>query len=413
MTGTRTLYRDLTLIDGTGARPVADAAVLVEDGTVAYAGPAAGAPEADGATEIVSLGGRTVLPGFIDTHVHLGVADGRALATNHADIPLSLHALETAERMRVTLAAGVTGVRDLGGADAGFRTAQESGLVPGPRMRVALRLMSHTGGHADFTLPSGHDPHAHGLSVTEIVDSPQEARVAARRLMRDGADVIKVCATGGVSSPSDTPDDEGLTTEEIAVVVEETARHGGRPVAAHAQGAAGIRNAVLGGAASIEHGYLVDDEGIDLMLERGTFLVPTLSTFDFEDRVHLMTRKAVETKRALAERTFERITEAVRRGVRVAMGTDAGISEHGRNLNELRHLVSVGMSPMDAIVAGTRNAAELLGTADRVGTVEAGKLADLVVCDGDPLADVALLGDPGRVVMVVQGGRVVKDIRAA
>ncbi|GAA0978821.1 metal-dependent hydrolase family protein [Nocardiopsis tropica] len=413
MTGTRTLYRDLTLIDGTGAGPVADAAVLVEDGTVAYAGPAAGAPEADGATETVSLGGRTVLPGFIDTHVHLGVADGRALAVNHADIPLSLHALETAERMRVTLAAGVTGVRDLGGADAGFRTAQESGLVPGPRMRVALRLMSHTGGHADFTLPSGHDPHAHGLSVTEIVDSPQEARVAARRLMRDGADVIKVCATGGVSSPSDTPDDEGLTTEEIAVIVEEASRHGGRPVAAHAQGAAGIRNAVLGGAASIEHGYLVDDEGIDLMLERGTFLVPTLATFDFEDRVHLMTRKAVETKRALAERTFERIAEAVRRGVRVAMGTDAGISEHGRNLNELRHLVSVGMSPMDAIVAGTRNAAELLGTADRVGTVEAGKLADLVVCDGDPLADVALLGDPGRVVMVVQGGRVVKDIRTS
>ncbi|MFC7741394.1 amidohydrolase family protein [Nocardiopsis composta] len=237
----------------------------------------------------------------------------------------------------------------------------------------------------------------------------QEARVAARRLMRDGADVIKVCATGGVSSPSDTPDDEGLTVEEIAAMAAEAARHGGRPIAAHAQGAAGIRNAVRGGAASIEHGYLVDDEGIDLMLEHGAYLVPTLATFDFEDRVHLMTEKAVRTKRALAERTFERVSEAVRRGVKVAMGTDAGISPHGRNLAELGHLTRVGLSPMEAITAATRNAAELLGLADRVGTVRAGMLADLVVCEGDPLADIALPADPDNIVLVVQGGRTVKD----
>ncbi|RKS10458.1 imidazolonepropionase-like amidohydrolase [Nocardiopsis sp. Huas11] len=412
MTGARTLYRDLTLIDGTGAQPVADAAVVVEDGAIVYAGPAARTPASPPGERVVELGGRVLLPGFIDTHVHLGMEDSRELLNNTLDRTRSLHAFETGDRMRRTLAAGVTSVRDLGGADAGFRQAQERGLVSGPRMNVALRLMSHTGGHADFTMPSGVSlQECGGHTVVEIVDSVQEARVAARRLMRDGADVIKVCATGGVSSPSDTPDDEGLTVEEIAAIVEETGRHGGRPVAAHAQGAAGIRNAVRGGATSIEHGYLVDDEGIDLMLERGTFLVPTLSTFDFEDRVHLMTPKAVETKRALADRTFERVSEAVRRGVRVALGTDAGISPHGANLAELRHLVGVGLSPMAAIVAGTRDAAELLGAAGALGTVEAGKTADLVVCDGDPLSDIALLGDPDRVVLVVQGGEVVKDAR--
>lgn len=411
MTPARTLYRDLTLIDGTGAEPVPSAAVVVEDGVIVYAGPSAAAPGARPEDTVESLGGRTLLPGFIDAHVHFGFADGRALATNNSEVSRSLHAFESAERMRLTLEAGVTGARDLGGADAGFRVAQERGLIRGPRLSMALRLMSHTGGHADFTLPSGLDPHDREHSASEIADSPHEVRVSTRRLIRDGADVIKVCATGGLTSPSDGPTDEGVTEEEIAVIVAEGAAHGGRPVAAHAQGAAGIRNAVRGGAASIEHGYLIDDEGIDLMLEHGTFLVPTLTTFDFEDRIHLMSQKAIDTKRALADETYERISHAVSRGVRVAMGTDAGISEHGRNLREPAQMVSVGLTPMGAIVAGTRDAAELVGTVDRVGTVETGKLADLVVCDGDPLADIALLGDRENVVLVVQGGEVVKDTR--
>lgn len=411
MTTARTLYRDLTLIDGSGAAPVADAVVVVEGDTIVHAGPRAQAPQARPGDLDVPLGGRTVLPGFVDTHVHIGFESGRDLAANNASVPRSLHAFESGDRMRRTLEAGVTSVRDLGGADAGFRAAQERGLVRGPRMKMALRLMSHTGGHADFTLPSGQNPHDCDHTGVEIADSPQEAVVATRRLVRDGADTIKVCATGGLTSPSDGPTDEGLTREEIAAIVAETAKHGGRPVAAHAQGAAGIRNAVRGGAASIEHGYLIDDEGIDLMLERGTFLVPTLSTFYFEDRLHLMSQKAVDTKRALTDETYCRVSHAVERGVRVALGTDAGISEHGRNLRELTQLVSVGLSPMAAIVAGTRDAAELIGTADRVGTVEEGKLADLVVCDGDPLADVSLLGDPDNVKFVLQGGQVVKDIR--
>ncbi|MDA2812761.1 amidohydrolase family protein [Nocardiopsis sp. RSe5-2] len=401
------------LIDGTGAAPVEDAVVdTAADGTIAYAGPAAGAPAPAPGRQEVDLGGRTLLPGFFDCHVHLGLDNPRELVWNHLDSHASLQALAAADRMRRTLEAGVTSVRDLGGLDAGFRAAQERGLAVGPRLQVALRLISDTGGHADFTLPSGVDPHRLAPGAGETADGVHEARVAVRRLMRDGADVIKVCATGGISSPSDGPEDEGLSREEIAAVVAETGRRGGRPVAAHAQGAAGIRNAVLGGVSSVEHGYLVDDEGIDLMLERGTFLVPTLATFDFEHRRHLMTEKAYRAKQWLAERTFDRIPEAVRRGVRVALGTDAGVSEHGRNLAELGFLVRVGLSPMEAIVAGTRSSAELLGVADRLGTVEHGKLADLVVCQGDPLLDVGVLAEPDNVVVVVQGGRVVKDIRA-
>ncbi|WP_017623497.1 metal-dependent hydrolase family protein [Nocardiopsis chromatogenes] len=401
------------LIDGTGAAPVDDAVVATAaDGTIAYAGPAAGAPDPGPGQEEVDLGGRTLLPGFFDCHVHLGLDNPRELVWNHLDSHASLQALASADRMRRTLEAGVTSVRDLGGLDAGFKAAQERGLVVGPRLQVALRLISDTGGHADFTLPSGVDPHRLAPGAGETADGVHEARVAVRRLMRDGADVIKVCATGGISSPSDGPEDEGLSREEIAAVVAETGRRGGRPVAAHAQGAAGIRNAVLGGVSSVEHGYLVDDEGIDLMLERGTFLVPTLATFDFEHRRHLMTEKAYRAKQWLAERTFDRVPEAVRRGVRVALGTDAGVSEHGRNLAELGFLVRVGLSPMEAIEAGTRSSAELLGVADRLGTVEAGKLADLVVCQGDPLQDVGVLAEPDNVVVVVQGGRVVKDVRA-
>ncbi|MDS1268805.1 amidohydrolase family protein [Lipingzhangella sp. LS1_29] len=398
------------LIDGTGTTPV-DNAVVVTDasGQIAYAGTADSAPPHQPEQHTVDVDGRVLLPGFIDCHVHLGLASPRALLWNHLDQHRSLLAFETAERMRATLEAGVTTVRDLGGLDAGFRTAWQRGLVTGPRMQLALRLMSHTGGHADFTQPSGFDPHTWLAGATEIADSEQEAVVATRRLIRDGADVIKVCATGGLSSPSDTPHDEGITAAEITAIVDEARRHGGRAVAAHAQGAAGIRNAVEGGVTSVEHGYLIDDAGIELMLERGTFLVPTLNTFDYAGREHLMTDKAYAEKLRLGEVTFTRVAEAIRRGVRVALGTDAGIAQHGANLGELRFLTQLGMSPQQAIAAGTRDAAQLLGLADRIGTVEAGKLADLVVCDGDPLHDVEVLTDPTNIRMVVQAGQTVKD----
>ena len=402
----RIVFTGARLIDGTGAEPADAAAVVVEDGRFGYVGPARERPAVPGET-VIDLAGRTLLPGFFDCHVHF-LMDSNAdftgrLITNRPTVTV----FERARRMRETLQAGVTTVRDLGGIDAGYRDAVSLGLTKGPRMHVALRLISHTGGHADFRLPSGFDPSALVGPFSELADDPAQARLATRRLLRDGADVIKVCATGGVNSPSDQPEDEGLTVEEIAAVVAETKRHRGRPVAAHAQGAQGIKNALRGGVTSIEHGYLIDDEGIDLMLDRGAFLVPTLSTFDLEG-VYL-TPQAAEKKKRLAESATQRLSEAVRRGVRIALGTDAGVGPHGRNLRELAHLVTLGMTPAAAIRAGTLQAAQLLGLAESLGTVEPGKVADLVVCDADPLSDIGALGRPDQVVMVVKDGRIVKD----
>jgi imidazolonepropionase-like amidohydrolase len=400
------VFTGARLIDGTGAPPVDDAAVVVEDGKFTYAGPDKRRPVVAGET-ITELGGRTLLPGFFDCHVHF-LMDSNADFTGRLlrDSP-TVTVFERARRMRDTLHAGVTTARDLGGIDAGYREAVARGLIDGPRLHVALRLMSHTGGHADFRLPSGFDPSALLGPFSELVDTPAEVQAATRRLIREGADVIKVCATGGVNSPSDQPEDEGLTEEEIAAVVAETRRHRGRPVAAHAQGAQGIKNALRGGVTSIEHGYLIDDEGIDLMLENGAFLVPTLSTFHVDSGV--FAPEALEKKRRLADAVGERLSEAVRRGVKVALGTDSGVFPHGQNLRELGYMVQLGLSPLEAIAAGTLHAAQLLGLDTSLGTVEPGKTADLVVCDGDPIADIDVIGDPSNVLMVVKDGRIAKD----
>ncbi|WP_241562415.1 metal-dependent hydrolase family protein [Streptomyces hoynatensis] len=396
------------LVDGTGAAPVADAEVHTgERGEVTYAGPAAAAPPRPRGARLVEAAGQTVLPGFVDCHVHFAVGSSAEIGRRFAADP-TVEVLRTAERMRRTLHAGVTTARDLGGAPAGFRTAVAEGLIEGPRLHTAVRILGHTGGHADFSVPHGPAGLDTSAGLGEIADTVDEVRVAVRRLLREGADVIKLCATGGMGSPYDQPDDEGLTEEEIRAVVEEAARHGGRPVAAHAQGTAGIRNAIRGGVTSVEHGYGIDDEGLDLALERGTFLVPTLSTtFDGLDRSR-MEPYHYEKKIRWSEKTKVNISRAIERGARIALGTDSGVCPHARNLRELIHLVALGMSPMDAIVAGTRTAAELLGLADLIGTLEPGKAADLVVCEGDPLTDIAALADPDRIRYVVQQGVVRK-----
>ncbi|GAB3431283.1 metal-dependent hydrolase family protein [Flindersiella endophytica] len=398
------------LVDGTGSPPLDDAVVRVgADGTITYAGPAADAPAlepgpaGEAGEDVVDVGGRTVLPGFIDCHVHLAFESARDIAMRYTIDP-TVEVFRTADRLRRTLHAGVTTARDLGGLAAGYRAAVADGLTEGPRLHTAIRIMSHTAGHADFSTPEGFDV-SRGLG--EVADTVDEVRVAVRRLLREGADVIKVCATGGTSSPHDQPEDEGLTEDEIRAVVEEVRRHGGRPVAAHAQGTAGILSALRGGVTSIEHGYGLDDQTMDLAGEQGTFVVPTLSTSDGIDQAK-MAPYHYEKKMRWVAITNQNIARAIERGLRIAMGTDSAIGPHGQNLRELGHLVALGMAPSDAIQAGTRVAAELLGLSDRIGTLEAGKLADIVVCEGDPLADIRLLGDPANVVCVVQQGVVRK-----
>ncbi|MFD6288382.1 amidohydrolase family protein [Streptomyces sp. NPDC060205] len=400
------------LIDGTGASPVEDAVVTVDaEGIITYAGPAATAPESTGRNETgaartLDAGGRTLLPGFFDCHVHMSYAHG-AHPGRRAELDPVLVTLDTATRLRHTLDAGVTTARDLAGLSSGYRTAVESGRIIGPRLQTAVRVISHTGGHGDVRLPDGTD-----LSdgMAELADTTDEARLAVRRVIREGADLVKVCATGGMGSPYDDPDDEGLLEEEIRAVVDEARRHGGRPVAAHAQGNAGILNAILGGVTSIEHGYGLDDRTIDLAGERGIFVVPTLSTVYAGINKDTMPDYHYQKKTRWSGLTKENIARAIERGSRIALGTDAAVGPHGVNLMELSYLVDLGMDPMAAIVAGTRTSAELLGVADRLGTVTEGRVADLVLCDGDPLADIGVLGDPGNVVCVVQDGVVRKDL---
>lgn len=393
------------LIDGTGAPAVADAVVCLRDGLITFAGAAVDAPARRPDETVVDASGHSVLPGFIDCHVHAGFDGSASLVARHLQHP-AVAAFEAADRLRLTLDAGVTTVRDLGGLPVGLPDVLRRGLAIGPRVHTAVRLLSHTSGHGDLRSPCGFDPTA---GMSDIVDSPHEVRVAVRGLIRDGADVVKVCATGGMGSPHDHPDDEGLTIEEMSAVVEEVARHGGLPVAAHAQGRQGILNALRAGVTSIEHGYGIDDEGVDRLGEQGAFLVPTLSTvFDGIDQA-TMQPYHYEKKMRWSETTQVNVGRAIERGARVAMGTDAAVCPHGQNLRELGHLVKLGMSPMDAIVAGTATAARLLGIADTVGTLEPGRIADLVLCDGDPLASIDRLGDPRNIALVLQSGTVRKN----
>ncbi|GAF48311.1 putative hydrolase [Rhodococcus wratislaviensis NBRC 100605] len=394
------------MIDGTGKPAVQDAVVCISpDGRIDFAGPMAHAPTPPEDALVVDGRDRTVLPGFIDCHVHLGFDSARDMTRRFLYDP-TLEVFKTVDRMHRTLAAGITTARDLGGLSAGFRVAVEREMVVGPAIHTAVRVLSHTGGHGDISAPCGFDPTA---GMTYLCDTADEARIAVRKVIREGADVIKVHATGGMGSPYDQPDDQGLSIEEIRAVVDEAARHGGRPVAAHAQGTAGILNAIRGGVTSIEHGYGMTDEACDLAGEQGTYLVPTLSTlFDGIDKA-TMEPHHYEKKMRWMDTTVTNFGRAIERGVKIAMGTDAAVGPHGQNLRELMHMVSLGMRPMDAITAATRTASELLGVSDRVGTLEVGKVADIVVCNGDPLTDIALLGDPANLAGIFRGGLLVKN----
>lgn len=388
------------LIDGRGGEPVPDAGVLVSDGVISWVGPMASAPAAD---ERIALSG-TVLPGFIDTHVHFALPGGGLDIGTMLVEPPPVRVLKIAAAMGATLRAGVTTVRDLG--FLGPSLAALASATPAPRLRNAIAMLSSTGGHGDFPLPPGLDPS--GLLAlldmrSAVADGPDALAAATRTLMRDGADVIKVAATGGISTPADGPDDEGFTPAELRTIVEVAAARG-RTVAAHAIGTAGIATALDAGVHSIEHGFGLTPDLAAQMAEQGTFLVPTLSVMAKTEEIGL-SEKAARWQEKLADA----VSLAQAAGVRIATGTDAGLGiNHGENLGELAHLVSHGLSPMAAIVAGTSTAAAVCDLDGEVGTLEPGKRADLVVAVGNPLDDVSALGDPKTIVLVVQNGNVVK-----
>jgi imidazolonepropionase-like amidohydrolase len=410
------LIRNGTLIDGNGGRPIPNAAVLIQDNRIRAVGPADTLSLPDDHITHLDAAGGYILPGLIDTHVHLMLEGLNLIQT--ITTPFSLNFYQAIDHMRRTVEAGITTVRDAGGADRGVKMAADQGLVLGPRMQISITVLTITGGHADFWFPSGseiHLMHSYPGSPDGRCDGVEEVRKKVREVLRAGAEVIKVCSTGGVLSPTDHPEFTQFTPEELAVMVQEATYRRGIKVMAHAQGAEGIKNAVRAGIHSIEHGIFLDDEAIELMLAHKTFLVPTLlaplAVLEAAESGGSMPEWGVRKARESIEAHSDSIARAYQAGVTIAMGTDAGVMPHGTNLRELGLMCQVGLSPMEAIVATTKVAAECLGWQDRVGTLEAGKLADVILCQTNPLDDIRSLENPANIPVVVKDGRIVKDKR--
>ena len=409
-TGTVVL-RAARVIDGTGAAPIANGVVVVTNNRITVVGRAGSVTIPAGARTI-DLGAATLLPGFIDTHVHI---IGRPLSDPAGDLsPVrdypGYEAIVGVANARKTLMAGFTTIRVLGSPsfmDVSLKRAIADGTVPGPRMEVAAHSLGMTGGHCD---ENGFRPGLFdGDFRTGIADGPDQIRAAVRYQVKYGADVIKTCATGGVLSEGDAVGVPQYTYDELKAMVDEATKLE-RKVAAHAHGAEGIKNAVRAGVASIEHGSFLDEEGARMMGQRGTYLVPTMSAGEAVENAAKSGRlTGLRAEKALAAATAMRNATkiAMRNNVPIAFGTDAGVGDHGTNAREFRLLVEWGgLTPMQAIVAGTSNAAKLLGWESRVGTLAAGKFADIVAVPGDPLADITVLQRP---TFVMKDGVVYKE----
>lgn len=386
MTSPFTVFRNGHVFDGERFLP-GPTDIVFSGNSIAAVGAGAGdSPNYADAT-VVDCTGRTVLPGMIDLHIH-------ATTSNPGSIqgvaePFSLQFYESVRNLEATLRAGITTVRDAGGADLGAKVAVESGLVKGPRLRLAISIMSQTGGHGDFWLPSGIDSPAlgpHPGRPSGIADGVEEVRKVTRQLLRAGADQIKICSTGGVLSPTTDPRHSQFTAAEIAVIVEE-AELQGKYVMSHAQGTAGVINALRAGVRTIEHGIYLDDEAIQLFLDTNAYLVPTLSAPQAvirkgETGISGLPPQVIDKARRVAEDHHRSVARAVEAGVRIAMGTDSGVGAHGANLGELSLMADAGMSLGQVLAATTSVAGELITPEHSVGRLAPDYLADAVVLNG-------------------------------
>jgi len=399
-TSTRPLaIRRALVIDGTGAKRER-ATVVIEDARISAIGSDARITIPKGAT-VIEGEGNALLPGLIDCHVHYCLdASPDSIRSLEQDDP-TVTAVKAVTHARATLEGGVTTVRDVGSRahiSISVTRAIRAGIIPGPRTLNAGLAICMTGGHAWF--------------IGRQADGTDDVVKAVQEQIQAGADIIKFIATGGVLTPGTSPGAAQLTLEELKAGVEEAVR-AGRRVAAHAHGAQGMKNAIRAGVHSIEHGTLLDDEAIDLFLRHRTFLVPTLSAIQSGCEMGKqggMPDYAVQKSAVLGEEQKKTFRKAVKAGVRIAMGTDAGtpFNPHGRNAQELRRMVEFGMTPMQAIEAATASAADLLGLEQEIGTVEAGKVADLILVNGNPLDDIALLEESSRIKYVIQSGKIAK-----
>ena len=399
------------LIDGTGGAPVDSATIVIRDNRIAAVGTR-NQSDFPADAEVIDATGMTILPGLMDCHDHMANHKYDLTHRWRLDEPQSTRHLRTASVLRQTLAAGYTTIRDAAGLDAGFKRAIEEGLIEGPRLVLSLSIISPIGGIGDAVSPSGlalddcccipGDP----LTPPSVCNGVDEVRQVVRKMVRAGADVIKCATTGGASSrPGHGPRDGAFNLDEMRALVDE-AQALDRRVMCHALGGRGLDIAIASGVNSIEHGCYLDEDPrhLEQMAERGIFFVPTLLVYEYHRRSpqpHVKERAA-----ALYEHHIASIERALALGVKVVAGTDAGGHGHPANAGELECLVKSGMTAMQAIQAATGWAAECLGQEVDLGTIAPGKLADLVVVRGDPLADIAVLRDAKQIALVIKDGAV-------
>ena len=394
------------LIDGTGSPVVENATVIVDGDRIVEVGPRAAGNIPDGC-EILDATGHTIMPGLIDVHDHLASGGYGLTGRWGMDEPLSLSNVKTAQVIEDTLAAGYTTVRDAGGLDVGFKMAVEQGIIKGPRLIISINIMTPTGGIEDKVSGSGHSKHVLGhdpLSPPGVADGVDAVRAKVRELVRCGADQIKFATTGGASGrPGNGPLDQAYALDEARALVDEATALG-RGTLCHAVGGAGLPISIQAGAGSIEHGcYLaVNPDWIKMMAEQGTFFTPTFEVYDFHSTVsapHIKVRAE-----ALMDIHIKSVELAIKEGVRIVAGTDAGGFVHGDNARELELMVEKGMSNMLAIQSATGHAAVCCGLGNDVGAIAVGKLADILVVDGDPLRNISVLRDRERLLLIMKGG---------
>jgi len=392
------------LVDVVAGTVLKDQTIVISGERIASVGPTATATVPAGA-QLIDLSAQTVLPGLIDMHTHL-TGDPQQSGYRSLGVSNIRAALFGARSARLTLEAGFTTVRNVGAGgygDVALRDAIDEGDIPGPRMRTAAHSLGIKGGHCDNNLL----PADFAFTETGVADGPWAVRAKVREQVKYGADVIKFCASGGVLSKGDEPGAQQYTLEEMKALVDE-AHKLGRKVAAHAHGATSIRDAILAGVDSVEHASLVDEEGIRLARQKGTWFVMDIYNDDFilqEGEKAGMLPESIEKERALGQLQRDNFKKAFRAGVKMAFGSDSGVYPHGDNAKQFYYMVKYGMTPMQAIQAATVHAADLLGWKDRVGAIAPGKYADIIAVDGDPTADATLLT---KVAFVMKGGAVVR-----
>jgi imidazolonepropionase-like amidohydrolase len=399
----RTIVRAGKLLDVRTGKTLTNQAIVIEDGKIISVGADTGT--ADASAKVIDLSGKTVLPGLIDAHTH--ITFDPKFGYDRLAISLPREALIGAKNARITLLAGFTTIRNVGAtefADIALRDAINAGDVPGPRIDASGPALSITGGHCDDNLLP-YEWHATEIGVADGVENVQHK---VREVIKYGADVIKICATGGVLSLGDNPQASQFTQEELRAAIADAHRLG-RKVAAHAHGAQGILWASEAGVDSIEHGSYIDDAGIAAMKAHGTYLVPTLYLSDwfFENAPKMNVPPSMLAKgKEVMPAARKNIAHAFASGVKVGFGTDAAVYPHGLNAHEFAVMVKLGLTPLQAIQAATVNDADLLGWSDKVGVIEPNHYADIIAVDGDPVQDVTTLE---RVKFVMKGGVVYKN----